>query len=50
MNSRMDLAEPESDAMSRRQLDYAGIHGNRLTRNVNAAYNDYDAVRVHTQP
>ena len=50
MNSGMDLAEPESDAMSRRRLDYASMHGNRLTRNANVAYNDYDMARVHTQP
>jgi len=30
--------------MSQRRLDYAGTHGNRLTQNVNAAYNDYDVA------
>ena len=50
MNSRIDLAKPESDAMSRKQSDYAGTHGNRLTQNANAVYNDYDAVWVCTQP
>ena len=50
MNSRADLAEPESDAMSQRRLNYAGIHGNRLTQNANAAYDDYDMAQVRTQP
>jgi len=50
-DSRTDLAESESDAKSRRRLDYAGVHGNRLPPwNANVAYNDYDAVWVHTQP
>ena len=45
-----DLAEPKSDAMSRRRSDYAGTYGKRLTQNANTAYNDYDAARVRTQP
>ena len=36
--------------MSQRQLDYASTYSNRLTQNANAAYNDYDAARVYTQP
>ena len=48
MNSRTDLAKPESDAMSRRRSDYASTHGNRLTQNVNVAYNDYNVARVRT--
>ena len=46
----MDLVEPMSDAMHQRQLDPAGPHGNRLTQNVNAAYDNYDVVWVRTQP
>jgi len=36
--------------MSWRWSDDAGVHGNRLTRNINVAYDDYDAAQVRTQP
>ena len=46
----MDLAKPESDATSRRRSDHTGTYGNRLTQNTDAAYDDYDAAQVRTQP
>jgi len=48
LNSRTDLAKPESDTMSQRQSNHIGTYGNRLTQNTNAAYNNYDAAQVRT--
>jgi len=50
LNSRTDLAGPESDVISRRRSDYASTHSNRLPQNANVAYDDYDVAWVCTKP